>query len=136
MRSFDYQHIVTFDETNLVGNVYFAHFFHWQGHCRERFLADHAPGVLHAIQRGELAMVTISSSMNYYSECLALDTVTVAMTSRNVCGNRLSMDFEFKRRSDLAARGTQTVACMRRSAAGIVPLEIPTELSKALMLFA
>ena len=31
----------TFDETNLVGNVYFAHYLHWQGHCRESFLADH-----------------------------------------------------------------------------------------------
>jgi enediyne biosynthesis thioesterase len=136
MRAFEYHHTVTLDETNVVGNVYFAHFFHWQGHCREHFLAQYAPGVLSAIQRGELAMVTIASSMNYYTECFALDTIDVAMTSRTTSGNRLSMDFEFKRRSDLAARGTQTVACMRRTDAGVVPIEIPPELSKALMAFA
>src|SRR5262245_15222000 len=104
MRTFEYHHIVTLDETNLVGNVYFAHFFHWQGHCREHFLAQHAPGVLSAIQRGELAMVTVSSSMNYYAECFALETIDVVMTLRTSKGNRLAMDFEFRRRSDLAAR--------------------------------
>ena len=31
MRAFRYEHVVTFDETNLVGNVYFAHYLHWQG---------------------------------------------------------------------------------------------------------
>lgn len=49
------QHLVTFDETNLVGNVYFAHYLRWQGHCRERFLADHAPGVLAAFSRQTVA---------------------------------------------------------------------------------
>jgi enediyne biosynthesis thioesterase len=132
MRAFEYRHIVTLDETNVVGNVYFAHFVHWQGHCREHFLAQHAPGVVSAIQRGELAIVTVSCSMNYYTECFALDTIDVAMTLRMSTGNRLSMDFEFRRGTDLAARGTQTVACMRRTDAGVVPVEIPPELSKAL----
>lgn len=136
MRAFEYRHIVTLDETNVVGNVYFAHFVHWQGHCREHFLAQHAPGVVSAIQRGELAIVTVSCSMHYYTECFALDTIDVAMTLRMSTGNRLSMDFEFRRGTDLAARGTQTVACMRRTDSGVVPIKIPTELSRALVAFA
>ncbi|HTX95020.1 MAG TPA: acyl-CoA thioesterase [Mycobacterium sp.] len=136
MRPFYYHHIVTLDETSVVGNVYFAHFVHWQGHCRERFLAQHAPGVVSAIQRGDLAIVTVSCSMNYYTECFALDTIDVAMTLRMSTGNRLTMDFEFRRGSDLAARGTQTVACMRRTESGVVPIEIPLELSKSLVAFA
>lgn len=136
MRPFEYRHIVTLDETNVVGNVYFAHFLHWQGHCREHFLAQHAPTVLSAIQRGELAMVTVSCSMNYYAECFALDPIGVAMTLRMCSGNRLAMDFEFRRGSDLAARGAQTVACMQRTPSGVVPIEIPHELSAALVSFA
>ena len=42
---FSYEHVVTFAETNLVGNVYFAHYVGWQGACREHFLAAHAPEV-------------------------------------------------------------------------------------------
>ena len=136
MRSFDYRHTVTLDETNVVGNVYFAHFLHWQGHCRELFLAKHAPGVLSAMQRGDLAIVTVSCSMNYYAECFALDTIDVAMTLRMSAGSRLAMDFQFKRNADLAARGAQTVACMRRTDSGVVPTEIPSELSQALASFA
>ena len=136
MRSFEYRHIVTLDETNVVGNVYFAHYLHWQGHCRELFLATHAPGVLSAIQRGELTIVTVSCSMNYYAECFAFDTIDVAMTLRMSTGSRLAMDFEFRRQTDLAARGAQTVACMRRTESGVAPTEIPPELSKALAAFA
>lgn len=136
MRPFEYRHIVTLDETNVVGNVYFAHFLHWQGHCREHFLAEHAPKVMSALQRGELVMVTVSCSMNYYAECFALDPIDVSMTLRMCSGNRLAMDFEFRRRSDLTARGTQTVACMQRTQSGVVPTEIPDELSAALVSFA
>ena len=46
MRSFEYQHLVGFEETNLVGNVYDVNHVRWQGRCREMFLRQHAPGVL------------------------------------------------------------------------------------------
>jgi enediyne biosynthesis thioesterase len=46
------------------------------------------------------------------------------------------MDFEFRRGAQLAARGTQTVACMRRMDAGTVPTEIPAELARAMRGYA
>ncbi|MBA0124147.1 acyl-CoA thioesterase [Haloechinothrix sp. YIM 98757] len=136
MRRYAYRHVVTLDETNMVGNVYFAHYLHWQGHCRERFLADHAPGVLRSLCAGELVMVTVSCSMNYYAECFALDEVEVSMALRAASGNRIVMDFDFHRASLLTAQGTQTVACMRRSDDGVVPTEIPAELARALSDFS
>ena len=136
MRPYRHRHVVTLDETNVVGNVYFAHYLHWQGHCREHFLAEHAPGVLAALQAGELAMVTLSCTMDYYAECFALDDVEIVMTLRTTSANRIAMDFDFRRGSSLAARGTQTVACMRRAESGVLPTEIPTELAKALQAFA
>ena len=33
-RTFDMDHVVTFEETNLVGNVYYTNYFSWQGRCR------------------------------------------------------------------------------------------------------
>jgi enediyne biosynthesis thioesterase len=132
MHPYVYRHVVTLDETNAVGNVYFAHFLHWQGHCREHFLAEKAPGVLAAMRGGGLAMVTVSCSMDYYAECFAFNDIEVAMTLRTSAGNRIVMDFEFHRGTQLTARGTQTVACMRRADTGTVPTEIPGELAKAM----
>ncbi|MEV6231548.1 acyl-CoA thioesterase [Saccharopolyspora shandongensis] len=136
MRAYHHRHTVTLDETNLVGNVYFAHYLHWQGHCRERFLADHAPGVLTALSTGELALVTLSCSMQYHAECFALETVEIAMTLRAASGNRIAMDFDFRRDDGPVARGSQTVACMRRTGDAVRPTPIPDELAHALRAFS
>lgn len=134
-RAYRLRHRVTFDETNLVGNVYFAHYLHWQGHCREGFLADHAPGVLAALRAGELAMATVSCEMEYYAECFALDEIDIAMTLRARHGNRLVMDFDFRRAGQRVARGSQTVTCLRRTGNGVEPADVPAELSLALTAF-
>jgi enediyne core biosynthesis thioesterase len=130
-----YRHVVTFDETNLVGNVYFAHYLHWQGHCREHFLADHAPGVLAALGGG-LALVTVDCWAEFYAESQALDRVEVRMALEQVAGNRIVMTFDYLRDrpggAELVARGRQTVACMRRGGQGLEPAAVPEELRRAL----
>ncbi len=136
MRAYRYEHVVTLDETNMVGNVYFAHFLHWQGHCRERFLADHAPSVLTGLRSGELALVTVSCAMDYYAECFGLDRIDVLMTLGARNGHRVSMNFEFQRQGLEVARGRQTVACLRRVANGLAPAELPADLLAALAAFA
>jgi enediyne biosynthesis thioesterase len=134
-RRYHHRHTVTLDETNLVGNVYFAHYLHWQGHCREHFLAEHAPGVLKSLQAGEIALATVSCTMDFYAECFALDEIDIARTLRSLSGNRIAMDFEFRRGAQLAARGSQSVACLRHTGTGTAPVEIPAELATALQLF-
>ena len=34
MRAFEYRHVVGFEETNLVGNVYYVSHLSWQGRAR------------------------------------------------------------------------------------------------------
>jgi enediyne biosynthesis thioesterase len=132
-------HLVTFDETNLVGNVYFTHYFRWQGHCRERFLADHAPGVLAALTQG-LALVTVDCSAEFYAEGRAFDRVVVQMMLERLVENRVTMGFDCLRTSpepaQLLARGRQTVACMRRDGDRLEPSPVPEELRDALTRYA
>ena len=64
---FEYLHTVGFEETNLVGNVYYVNHLRWQGRCRERFLHAHAPGVLDQLSSG-LALVTTRCSCEYFAE--------------------------------------------------------------------
>lgn len=134
-----HRHRVTFDETNLVGNVYFAHYFHWQGHCRESFLADHARGVLSALQDG-LALVTVDCSAEFFAESHAFDEVEVRMMLERLAGNRVTMCFDYLRTSpaptELLARGRQTVACMHRGDRGLEPAPVPEGLRRALADFA
>jgi len=138
-RRYVYRHTVTFDETNLVGNVYFAHYLHWQGHCRELFLADHAPGVLDALAGG-LALVTVDCSAEFYAESRALDRVEVLMTLERIAANRIVMSFDYLRDQpagqDLLARGRQTIACMRRRGEELEPVAVPEELRQALARYA
>lgn len=131
-----HRHVVMFDETNLVGNVYFAHYVHWQGHCREQFLAERAPGVVAALQDGSLALVTVSCAMDYHAECFALDVVEVHMSLRSTGGNRIEMEFRYVRGGAVVATGRQVVACMARAGDRVVPVEVPAELRTALSSFA
>ena len=50
--AFEYRHIVGFEETNVVGNVYYANHVLWQGRCREMFLKEYAPDVADLISDG------------------------------------------------------------------------------------
>lgn len=130
-----HRHRVTFDETNVVGNVYFAHYVRWQGHCRERFLLDRAPGVL-AMLAGDFVLVTVDCSVEFYAESFAGDLVEIRMELDRMAGNRLTMVFDYVRRDDggeqLLARGRQSVACMRRAEHGLQPAAVPEELREAL----
>lgn len=134
-KAYEYSHIVGFEETNLVGNVYYANYILWQGRCREMFLYEHAPDVIDQITQG-LALVTVHVSCQYLSELFAFDRVTVAMRLKDILQNRITMGFEYWRLNDkdktLVAIGEQQAACMQRIDGKNVPVAIPPSLQHAL----
>ncbi|TMR40686.1 acyl-CoA thioesterase [Actinomadura geliboluensis] len=136
---YEYEHRVTFAETNVVGNVYFTAHLTWQGACRELFLADRAPGVLQRL-REDLALVTVSCSCDYVTELHALDRISVRMSLAGIEDNRITMAFGYYRTGAgpalLAARGRQTIACMTRTPDGLHPTEVPEEFAEALRPYA
>ena len=138
MKAYEYHHIVSFEETNLVGNVYYANYVRWQGRCREMFLKDHAPDIIHDLSEG-LALVTVSVSCNYISELFAFDHVIIRMRLANVKQNRMTMLFEYLRVTEqgeeLVAKGQQQAACMCREGDKTVPTPIPNSLKTALEQF-
>lgn len=139
---FEIRHQVGFEETNLVGNVYWVHYLRWQGRCREMFLAEKAPGVLEELRRG-LALATVHASCDYFAELEAFDRVAVRMSLESVRQNRIRFRFEYLRLDgdeeddggELVARGIQEVACMRRQGEATVPVPVPPELLQALRPF-
>lgn len=137
--AFLYSHVVSFEETNLVGNVYFARHLSWQGRCREMFLRTHAPSVLKELSQ-DLRLVTLRVACDYFEEFQAFDTVDIELRLAHQEQHRIGLDFEYwLRREDqdrrLAAAGFQETGCLRVGARGTTPVPPPDALLQALKKF-
>jgi enediyne biosynthesis thioesterase len=137
--AYELRHAVGFEETNLVGNVYYANHVRWQGRCREMFLRDHCPEILDELAGG-LALVTVRCSCEYLAELAAFDQVLIRMTFEEMVQNRITMRFDYYRLAagggrTLCARGEHQVAAMRRGPDGLVACPVPAALREALRPF-
>lgn len=135
MRAYEYRHVVGFEETNLIGNVYYANHVRWQGRCREMFLRDRAPEVIEALKYG-LVLVTTRVSCEFMAELVAFDEIILRMRLGELAQNRITMNFEYWRGEELVARGEQQVACMQREGKQVVPVPVPVQLREALKEYA
>jgi enediyne core biosynthesis thioesterase len=136
---YEYRHVIGFEETNVVGNVYYSNHIRWQGRCRELFLKEHAPELLVELSRG-LSLATVRCSCDYFAELEAFDEIVVRMHLADLTHSRISLAYEYYRnrsgRDELVARGEQQIVCMRRVAGGLVPAEIPDPLRAVLHTYA
>lgn len=137
--AYEYTHVVAFEETNLVGNVYYANHVKWQGRVREMFLRDHAPDVLNDLAQG-LALATVRCSCEYFAELFAFDEIVIRMRLKDQVQNRVTMDYEYWRRQngqeELVARGEQQIACLKRQGEETVPTAVPPSMLEALKRFS
>ena|SRR5690625_4415846 len=136
MPSFQTPHLVSFEETNLVGNVYFVNYFRWQGRCRELFLKEKAPEVLDEIAR-DLKLFTIKCECEYFAELTAFDRLSIRMTLVDLTQTQIEFEFSYVKIDDdeaeqLVARGRQRVACMRGERDQVKPTRVPQSLREAL----
>lgn len=134
--AFEYRHVIGFEETNLVGNVYYANHLKWQGRCREMFLRQHCPDIIDLLNAG-LALITTRCSCEYFAELNAFDEVVLEMRLREIVQNRVTMAFDYLKVTEsgreLAARGEQQIACMQRQGDGsAAPTPVPESLRLAL----
>jgi enediyne biosynthesis thioesterase len=138
MRAYEYHHTVSFEETNLIGNVYFTNHLLWQGRCREMFLRDYARDLVPELSRG-FCLITTMCSCQFLSELHVFDEITVRMTLGDLTQCGITLLFECLRSTDRApevvARGDQRIVCMRRQADGLVPVPVPGVLRNALREF-
>jgi enediyne biosynthesis thioesterase len=138
-RFYEYKHVVSFEETNLVGNVYYTNLLSWQGRCRELFLRDHAPVVLDQLAR-DLRLVTLHCSCDYLAELSAFEEVAIRMRLKALASDQIALGFEYWRPSgageELVARREQRIACMKREGSRMVPAAVPEALRAALQAYS
>lgn len=136
---YELRHTVGFEETNIVGNVYYVNYLRWQGRCREMFLRDRAPAVLADLQN-DLKLFTLKVDCEFFAEITAFDELAIRMRLLELAQTQLEFGFDYVRigpaGETLVARGTQRVACMRGPNNRTVPTRIPEALELALEPYA
>src|SRR5262245_27946465 len=136
---YEYRHIVGFEETNLVGNVYYVNYLRWQGRCRELFLKEKAPEVLADLQ-DDLKMFTLKVECEFFAEITAFDELSVRMYLVELAQTQLEFGFDYVHLADdgerLVARGSQRAACMRGPNTRTEPARVPEALVEALRPYA
>jgi len=132
---FEYRHVVGFEETNLVGNVYYVNYLRWQGRCREMFLRERAPAVLEDV-REDLKLFTLRVDCEFFAEITAFDELSLRMRLEELTQTQVQFSFDYVRvtggQEDLVARGRQRIACMRGPNTNTVPTRVPDALRIAL----
>ena len=138
-RYYEHRHVVGFEETTLVGNVYYLNYLRWQGRCREMFLYEHAPEVLEDL-RCDLKLFTIKAECEYFAELSAFDELSIRMRLHDLTQTQIEFTFEYIRVSRgaeaLVAKGGQRVACMRGTGGRTAPARVPRVLRTALEPYA
>ena len=134
-RYYEYRHTVGFEETNMVGNVYYVNYLRWQGRCREMFLKDRAPEVLEDLQN-DLKLFTLKVDCEFFAEITAFDEVSIRMRLLELGQTQVQFSFDYLRLDSagetLIARGNQRVACMRGPNTRTTPARVPEALVTAL----
>jgi enediyne biosynthesis thioesterase len=137
---FEYTHTVGFEETNIVGNVYYVNYLRWQGRCREMFLKERAPEVLADLQ-DDLKLFTLKVDCEFFAEITAFDELSIRMRLVDLAQTQVEFSFDYVRLNagggeTLVARGRQRVACMRGPNTRTVPSRVPESLVRALEPYA
>ncbi|MEV7327405.1 acyl-CoA thioesterase [Micromonospora sp. NPDC093244] len=136
---YEYRHTVGFEETNMVGNVYYVNYLRWQGRCREMFLKDRAPEVLEDLQQ-DLKLFTLKVDCEFFAELAAFDELSIRMRLTELAQTQVQFGFDYVRvdgsGETLVARGSQRVACMRGPNTRTTPARVPEALAKALQPYA
>lgn len=132
---YEYRHTVGFEETNLVGNVYYVNYLRWQGRCREMFLHDKANDVLDDL-RNDLKLFTLKVDCEFFAEITAFDQLAIRMRLVELAQTQIEFSFDYVRMHPdgevLVARGRQRVACMRGPNNRTSPARVPEPLARAL----
>jgi enediyne biosynthesis thioesterase len=136
---YEIRHTVGFEETNLVGNVYYVNYLRWQGRCRELFLKEKAPLVLAELQH-DLKLFTLKVECEFFAEITAFDELSVRMRLEELTQTQIQFSFDYVKLSDglenLVATGRQRIACMRGPNTDTVPTRVPAALREALAPFS
>ena len=106
---------VTFQDTNIVGNVYFLTFFRWQSECRDAWLRSAMPDVWDRLRTGD-ARLHVSNWSNRFEDAVGAtigDRISVTLQAQNQDQDSVLLSMEVFRHDGLSrsrlASGSMTL---------------------------
>ncbi len=126
-----------FEDANLVGNIYYANYFIWQGRVRNNFLGEVIPDFLKGVgEQGEL--LCIRSRMDYLRDAMPFDQIHVSMSLKSLHEHGAVLGYQFYRtledgKYEKLSVGEQEVVWVNRTPEGVpVPAQLPAVLKDRL----
>ena len=106
---------VTFQDTNIVGNVYFLTFFRWQSECRDAWLRSAMPDVWDRLRTGD-ARLHVSNWSNRFEDAFGAtigDRISVNLQAQSQDQDSVLLSMEVFRHDGLSrsrlASGSMTL---------------------------
>lgn len=106
------------EDANIVGNIYFANYYSWQGRVRDRFFFDLIPEYFRGTgDRGEL--LCLNCRVDHLREAMPFDRIEVRMALKILKSSRATLHFEYfkldrNNSQTKLATGKQEVVWVRR----------------------
>ena len=115
----------TFEESNLVGNIYFANYFHWQERLRDLFKYQ----VGSSLGLPNIEWVTMQCRIDYLREAMPMDRLAISMSLRKIGTYSMTFSFEYFRIESDGSRtklsvGEQQVMSVERLGNGKLALAV------------
>ncbi len=128
----------TLEDSNLVGNVYYANYFVWQGRVRDALLHSLAPEYVRGIgEHGE--MICTHSRLDYLRDAMPFERIRVSLFVKSVFECGAVFGFEYLRENgsgetEKLAVGEQKVVWVKRQADRTpLPAPLPDKLRRVLL---
>lgn len=99
METFVYRPEISFEDTNLVGNVYFANFVRWQNECRNDWLKATNDNAYCEVFRGVKQLLVTEVDLQFHDPSGATlgDVIEVEMTVQSTERQSYRLGFEMRR---------------------------------------
>lgn len=124
------------EDANIVGNIYFANYYAWQGRVRDRYFYDLIPEYFKGTgDKGEL--ICLNCRVDHLREAMPFDCIEVRMALKALKKCHATLYFEYFKsdpndRPLKLATGKQEVVWVRRDAdKNAVPHPFPSAVQKA-----
>ncbi|MFL5329234.1 MAG: acyl-CoA thioesterase [Gemmataceae bacterium] len=120
MNHFTARRRVEFSDTDMAGMMHFANFFRFMESAEHEYLASRGLRVIWNDVDERLGFPRVSASCDYLQPAHYLDELEIDVTVDRVGEKSLTLSFDFRRGSDLVAKGEIVTVCCRVNTEGRV----------------
>jgi acyl-CoA thioester hydrolase len=127
---FHYHRRVQFADTDLAGIVHFSAYFRYMEEAEHALWR--AAGLSIARRRDPVRWPRVSASFEFRQPLHFEDEIDVRVRIAALSRRTIRYAFGVMRGNALAGEGTMTIACVRRTAARMIPVDVPAGVVSAL----